>query len=238
MSFRDLFNQSGEKKQPSPAEVDAFIAAAAEGNEKAVKKFCKNYPDHVDAQDKAGQTALNAAVRNNQTAVGEMLLDAKADPNKPAVFGESPFFSRVALSFYNPDDYRLLDRMLKAGANVNFQQKAWAVEGFRQPETLNTPLMFAAPLCDERLCDYLIKNGANPLLKNSNGETARDIAVNELKTLKNLADSGALIGIERTAPAQEKVIAKLKKAEEEWASRPTSEWRGKVDPNIHTWQGH
>jgi ankyrin repeat protein len=224
----DFFNLSGAKKQPSPAEVAAFIVAATEGSERAVRKFCKNYPDHVDAPDKAGQTALNAAVRSNQIAVGEILLDAKADPNKPAVFGESPFLTCIAFSFYNPGDYRLLDRMLKSGANVNFQQKAWVAEGFRQAETLTTPLMNTTSFQNEKLCDYLLKNGANPLLKDNGGKTARDHVRDFI---------GGPIG---NAPDETtgRIIARLKKAEEEWASRPTSEWRGKVDPNIHTWQGH
>jgi ankyrin repeat protein len=222
----DFFNRSGAKKQPSPAEVTAFIAAAAEGNEKAVKKFCKNYPAHVDTANKDGQTALGAVARNNRITVGEILLDAKADPNKPGLFGESPLHLCVAFSFYNPDDFRLLDRMLKSGGNVNFQQKAWAAGGFSQAETLVTPLMSAAALQNEKLCDYLFKNGANPLLKNIDGKTARDCVPAILQDIHGLAAD------ETTA----RITAKLEKAEEEWAARPTSEWRGKVTPS--NWQGH
>lgn len=227
MSFRDFFNPSAEKKQPSPAEVDAFIAAAAAGHEKAVKKFCKAYPDHVDAANKDGATALNAAARNNQFAVGEILLDAKADPNKPSLFGESPFLTCIAFSFHNPDDYRLLDKMLLRGANVNFQQHAWAAEGLKQEETLTTPLMTAATLQDEKLCDWLLKRVADPTLKDKNGKTARDHV------------SDLLGGPMGNAPDEftDRLIAKLEKAEKEWAAaHPVSEWRGKVTPS--NWQGH
>jgi len=225
MSFRDLFNRSGEKKQPSQIEVNFFVDAACTGDRNAVRKFCKNYPDHVDATNKNGETALNFATRNNKSAIVDILLDAKADPNKPALFGESPFLTCVAISFHNPDDYSLLDKMLKAGANVNFQQPAWVAKDYKQAETLTTALMTATSLRDEKLCDYLLKNGASPLLKDAEGKTARD-------QLHDLA--GKPLGNEDSYI----LTAKLKKAEEEWASRPTSEWRGKVDPNIHTWQGH
>ncbi|MCE9507458.1 MAG: ankyrin repeat domain-containing protein [Alphaproteobacteria bacterium] len=217
-----------EKKEPSRRDIADFVIAAIKGDERAVRKFCKNYPDHVDAPDNIGQTALGAVARNHHTAIGELLLDAKADPNKPALFGESPFLTCVAFSFHYPDDYRLLDRMLKTGANVNFQQQAWAKGGFKQPETLTTALMETASLQDEKLCDYLLKNGANPLLKDAEGKTARDHVQDFLNgPIGNAPDKFT-----------DRLIAKLEQAEKEWASRPTSEWRGKVDPNIHSWQGH
>src|SRR3990172_7311792 len=216
MNFRDFFNLSGKKSQPSAAEVAAFVDAAAHGKEKAVKKFCKDYPDHVDATDKEGKTALQAAVWNVQNAVGDILLDAKADPNKPGVFGESPFLSRVAYFFNKSDDYHLLDRMMKAGAKINFQRGAWKTEDYSQEATFTTALMFAADLGDEKLCDYLIKHGADPTLKDKFGFTPRD------RALDRAIDQEGPYGSAQVAAALRKTAAFLEKAEAEWVKQPSS----------------
>jgi hypothetical protein len=143
MGFRNFFNKSGDKKQPSPAAIDSFLHAAYMGDEKEVGAFCKKYPDHIDVRDEKGQTAL----------------------------------------------------------------------------------MLAASRHKRDLCDILLKNGASPLLKNNAGKTARD----QLQDLtgKSMANEEGFV-----------LTTLLKKAEEEWASRPSSEWQGKVDPLRNTRQGH
>jgi hypothetical protein len=231
--FRSFFNKSGEKKQPSPEEVDAFVNAAHEGNEKAVRDFCKKYPNHIDHPDKDGNTALYAAVGigDNNITIGDILLEAKADPNKPDRFGCSPFYNlvRTADNAYanHKDFYPFLDSMLKNGANVNYQHQAWTdlSDGFKGYANLTTPLIMAAEFQNEKLCDYLLKNGANPLLKDARGQTA-----------KNCVET-RLFGDDPNETT-DSIITKLEKAEKEWAQKPSSvnEWRGKVTPN--NWQGH
>ncbi|MCE9507459.1 MAG: ankyrin repeat domain-containing protein [Alphaproteobacteria bacterium] len=235
----DFFNSFGKKKHPSPDEVTYFIGHAHNGLEKEVRKFCKKYPDHIDAPyHKNGETALYAAAVNNKTAIAEILLDAKADPNKTARMGESPFLAYIASSHHNRNphddykiDYRLLDKMLKNGADVNFQQQAYVVKwhstdgGFeeKKPETARTALMRAALFLDEKLCDYLLKNGANPLLKDADGSTARDYAEhyvqNVLVPFFSSESKGFLGGVVEDA---RKLIAKLERAEKEWVKQKSS----------------
>jgi len=216
MNFRDFFNLSGKKSEPSAAEVAAFVDTAAHGKEKAVKKFCKDYPDHVDATNEDGETALQAAVESNQRIVGDILLDAKADPNKPAKYGESPFLRHLSGFSFRRNDSHLLDSMFKAGANVNFQSVAWNTKGFRQEATLSTPLIYAAYIGEEELCDYLIKHGADPTLKDKFGFTPRD------RALDRAIDQEGSHGSAEVAAALRKTAAFLEKAEAEWVKQQSS----------------
>lgn len=225
--MRSFFNKSGEKKQPSRQEIDNFFTAVGTQNEKVVTEFCKKYPDHIDAANEHGETALGIAARHAYIAIEDILLDAKADPNKPGLGGESPFLTCVQ-DVRSPDDYPRLDKMLKSGADINFQSKGYAnaLSSLRKNEaSLMTALMFAAQAHDEKLCDYLLKNGANPLLKDRRGKTARD----QLEDL-----TGEPLGNQENY----NLTAKLEKAEKEWVQKQSSvnEWQGKVAPN--NWQGH
>lgn len=231
-TLSDLFN-FGAKKPPSPEEIEDFVRDAFFGREKEVRKFCKKHPDYIDAPDKDGRTALFSAVVENKTALAEILLDAKADPNKAGSNGESPFLTYIAGSSHNQNpyedykiDYRFLDKMLKSGADVNFQQQAYVIRlrardgggEEKKPETLRTPLMRAALFLDEKLCDYLLKNGANPLLRDAEGSTARDCAKHYLENVVV-----PLFGsTSRATEASRELIAKLEQAEKEWVKQKPS----------------
>ena len=54
--------------------------------------------------------------------------------------------------------------LLNSGANINYQD----LNGY-------SALMFAADAENERVVEYLLKKGANPVLCNKNGDTARDM---------------------------------------------------------------
>ncbi|MCE9507457.1 MAG: ankyrin repeat domain-containing protein [Alphaproteobacteria bacterium] len=211
---RKFSGASGKGKEPSAKTIAAFVAAAAKGNKDAVKKFYLKYPDHVDAADKTGRTALQAAAEHNQVDVGNVLLFAKADPNKPAQDGLSPFLTwtmTLRTAETRKNDYRFLESLLMAGANVNARQEGSGMSA----------LMFYAVFHDEKLCDYLLKKGADPTLKDNRGKTARDHA-NEMSdhfAMDASYSEGDSSYVDLKA-AIDKNILKLEKAEKEWPQRP------------------
>lgn len=60
----------------------------------------------------------------------------------------------------------MIDQHLSQGVDINFQDE---LTGY-------TVLMRAVDSSNERIAEYLLKNGANPSLKNKNGKTAADLA--------------------------------------------------------------
>jgi hypothetical protein len=206
MSLKKSFSNAGNRKDPGAREIAAFVTAAAKGHKGAVKRFCKKYPAHVDAPNKQGQTALNAAALKNRVDVGNVLLFAGADPNNPAKDGASPFLT-WAMTTRPPRearDYRLLESLLIAHADVNFQRG----------DSLMSALMFYPIFSNENLCDYLLKHGADPTLKDKEGKTARSHA---------LEMSDRFDGDSSYIDLKEKIdhnILTLETAEKKWAQRP------------------
>jgi len=203
---RDFSGASGKGEKPSARAIATFVAAAAKGDKKAVKRFCLKYRSHVDAADKNGRTALQAAAEHNQVDVGNVLLFAKADPNKPAQDGASPFltWAKTYPDGKERNDYRLLESMLMADARINSRQEGTGM----------SCLMFDRVCSDEKLCDYLLKKGADPTLKDKDGKTARDHACKM---------SDRFDGEDGHTKLKENIdrnIRKLDKAEKEWPQRP------------------
>lgn len=203
---RKFSGASGKGKGPSARAVAAFIAAAAKGNKDAVKRFCRKYPGHVDAADKSGNTALNAAALLNQVDVGNVLLFAGADPNKPALEGTSPFLTCVTTLRppHERKDFRLLESMLMHHADVNFRHGVTGMTG----------LMSYSAYSDEKLCAFLLKHGINPTLKDKNGKTARDYA---LKMSDQLDGDSSYYELKEEIDHN---ILTLETAEKNWPKRP------------------
>jgi hypothetical protein len=203
---RKFSGASGKGKDPSVREIAAFIDAAANGDKDAVKRFCRKYLAHIDAADKNGQTALNAAALKNQVDVANVLLFAEADPNQPGENGASPFLS-WAMTIRGPEernDYRILESLLVAHADINFQQAGTGMSS----------LMFYPAHSNEKLCDYLLKRGADPTRKDKDGKTARDHALKE----SDLRD-----GDSSYYELKERIdhnILTLETAEKNWPQRP------------------
>jgi ankyrin repeat protein len=78
-----------------------------------------------------------------------------------------PSLSRINIEFHEEiismtPQARKLKALLNSGANIDYQD----TEGY-------TALMLAADSQNDRIAEYLLKQGANPLLKNKSGETAK-----------------------------------------------------------------
>lgn len=144
-----------------------------------------------------GLSPLLIAVTEGSAFAADTLLDLGADPKTPSgPHGITPLMAtatqlvaqkRVTHLAKGPTPLELAERMIKAGADVNATTDAGV-----------TALMIAAGHNNMPMIAFLIRNGADPAVKNKDGKTALDIA----KTANH----------EQAARALERLIANMEKS--------------------------
>uniref|UniRef100_A0AAR2IQQ3 Poly [ADP-ribose] polymerase n=1 Tax=Pygocentrus nattereri TaxID=42514 RepID=A0AAR2IQQ3_PYGNA len=138
----------------------ALLDAAKKGCLARVQKLCS--PDNINCRDTQGRnsTPLHLAAGYNNLEVAEYLLEHGADVNAQDKGGLIPLHN--AASYGHVDIAALL---IKYNTCVNATDK-WAF----------TPLHEAAQKGRTQLCALLLAHGADPTMKNQEGQTALDLA--------------------------------------------------------------
>lgn len=117
-----------------------------------------------NAQNKKGESVLHyLAEYPNTLKALETALQAGADPNLRSHLGQSPIYHTIARQFTGEKTISLL---AKYGANLDIVD----AKG-------NSPLHLAAHQNREQALIQLLKEGADPKLKDNAGKTAYDIAL-------------------------------------------------------------
>jgi len=138
-----------------------LMQAAMQGREDLAKILVENGAQ-VNMQNFQGQTALYLAVERNLPNVVALLLKFGAHPNLPNIDSVSPL--HIAATGGNLVVVRLLK---EHGAYINFHD-----------DTGDTPLHYATREGQREVVRYLVMEcGADPLIKNEDGETAIDLAL-------------------------------------------------------------
>ena len=121
-----------------------------------------------------GDTPIIRALHAGHIEIAEYLAEQGIDPLKTNRFGVAAFI--VASG---EGSAKLLDRMVKSGAPVNFRQKLPDILTHDQGRIISgvTPLMVAAASGRMDLVEALLKNGADPSLTDELGRTVRDSVV-------------------------------------------------------------
>ncbi|XP_030647094.1 tankyrase, TRF1-interacting ankyrin-related ADP-ribose polymerase b isoform X2 [Chanos chanos] len=138
----------------------ALLDAAKKGCLARVQKLCS--PENINCRDTQGRnsTPLHLAAGYNNLEVAEYLLEHGADVNAQDKGGLIPLHN--AASYGHVDIAALL---IKFNTCVNATDK-WAF----------TPLHEAAQKGRTQLCALLLAHGADPTMRNQEGQTALDLA--------------------------------------------------------------
>ena len=138
-----------------------LMTAALDGNAKAVSLLLKKKVD-LNKKNRNNDSALSLAVGAEQVDIAKILISAKADTS--GGFGENKeSLLHSAIRTGNAEMIQLIMKQPTSAANSTDQDG-------------NTPLMVAAEKNDAQTITLLLKSGADALLKNKEGKTAKDIA--------------------------------------------------------------
>jgi len=144
---------------------------------------------NANAKNYYNQTPLFVASQNSYYYT-EQLLKKGANVNIVDFQGQTPLFSTIINQLFTENlDFKIIDLLLKYGANINVQMippKSWkppenspvVIEVDTENEGA-TPLMFAVMVNNIEMVKYLLKHGANPNIKTKKGETALSLAKRE-----------------------------------------------------------
>jgi ankyrin repeat protein len=124
----------------------------------------------VDMVDESGQTPLLLASGNGYPDIVEFLLQNGADANS-ASSGDTPLITVAQNYIMDKDDQlSIVEKLISAGANVNFQDKYG-----------KTSLILATESVSPKIVSKLLLSGADISIKDKCGNTAMDIAADSIE---------------------------------------------------------
>lgn len=141
----------------------SLLTAAKSGYENKVRRLLISGAD-IEAQDETGETALLLACdkyNNSHIDTMRVLLDNNANVDAIDDIGWTPLFWGCATG-----NLKSVSLLLEFGANVNVQDNE-----------LDTCLHMAIEIRHEIMIRLLLDKGADPLVKNRNGDTPLDEAI-------------------------------------------------------------
>lgn len=173
--------QSGRESLNNDELNDLFQEACMMGNLEVAKALHAEGADINSCDQDSKATALSMAVAFGCVEVVDWLILNGADANIPNIFGTTPLhFAARNLNQSGvmdvQDQLLLIQKLIAAGADIN----AKALDG-------DTPLIGAVRACQFEAVYALLRNGADKHVCGGFGETAMDIARNNLIQLSNLS---------------------------------------------------
>ena len=151
-------NTPTEKGEP------ALVFAVRSGAPKTVAYLLKQPSIQIDATNMADETALMLAANANDLASANLLIEAGASVNRP---------KWTPLHYAASKGHTAMMRLLIEN------------DAYVDAESPNgtTPLMMAAYYASPNAVKLMLEEGADPLLKNQDGQTALDMALVKDKKL-------------------------------------------------------
>jgi len=151
-------NTPTEKGEP------ALVFAVRSGAPKTVAYLLKQPGIQIDATNMADETALMLAANANDLASAQLLIEAGASVNRP---------NWTPLHYAASKGHTAMMRLLIEN------------DAYVDAESPNgtTPLMMAAYYASPNAVKLMLEEGADPLLRNQDGQTALDMALVKDKKL-------------------------------------------------------
>ena len=155
LAFRGFdLNSRDEKGEP------ALLMALRQGSLKVADFLLKQNVVNVEARNQAGESALMMAALKGQLPQARRLIERRAEVNKP---GWTPL--HYAASNPSEDSVAMVRLLLEHFAYIDAESP-----------NKTTPLMMAARYGTDAVVKLLLEEGADPLLRNEQGQSAIDFA--------------------------------------------------------------
>jgi len=141
--------------------------AAVKIYSESIRTVQQRIEDYVEFTGVMPDQVLPIATQNEDYEVVEYLLKKGARPDTKDPSGSTALVRAIEVG-----DIDLVKLLIEYGADVNQVMR----------HLNETPLIYAAHYGDQLITAHLLENGADPLIKNTNGETAFGIAFRLGKT--------------------------------------------------------
>ena len=160
----NLIYRGMDPNTPTEKGEPALVFAVRSGAPKTVAYLLKQPSIQIDATNMADETALMLAANANDLASANLLIEAGASVNRP---------KWTPLHYAASKGYTGMMRLLIEN------------DAYVDAESPNgtTPLMMAAYYASPNAVKLMLEEGADPLLKNQDGQTALDMALVKDKKL-------------------------------------------------------
>ena len=160
----NLIYRGMDPNTPTEKGEPALVFAVRSGAPKIVAYLLKQPSIQIDATNMADETALMLAANANDLASANLLIEAGASVNRP---------NWTPLHYAASKGHTAMMRLLIEN------------DAYVDAESPNgtTPLMMAAYYASPNAVKLMLEEGADPLLKNQDGQTALDMALVKDKKL-------------------------------------------------------
>ncbi len=160
----NLIYRGMDPNTPTEKGEPALVFAVRSGAPKTVAYLLKQPSIQIDATNMADETALMLAANANDLASANLLIEAGASVNRP---------NWTPLHYASSKGHTAMMRLLIEN------------DAYIDAESPNgtTPLMMAAYYASPNAVKLMLEEGADPLLKNQDGQTALDMALVKDKKL-------------------------------------------------------
>ena len=161
---RNLIYRGMDPNTPTEKGEPALVFAVRSGAPKTVAYLLKQPGIQIDATNMADETALMLAANANDLASANLLIEAGASVNRP---------NWTPLHYAASKGHTAMMRLLIEN------------DAYIDAESPNgtTPLMMAAYYASPNAVKLVLEEGADPLLRNQDGQTALDMALVKDKKL-------------------------------------------------------
>ena len=160
----NLIYRGMDPNTPTEKGEPALVFAVRSGAPKTVAYLLKQPSIQIDSTNMADETALMLAANANDLASANLLIEAGASVNRP---------NWTPLHYAASKGHTAMMRLLIEN------------DAYVDAESPNgtTPLMMAAYYASPNAVKLMLEEGADPLLKNQDGQTALDMALVKDKKL-------------------------------------------------------